>query len=78
MYGARDISSTSSFIIASVTERSIFHALHIHTAAKTLFLLIVGQNKSVGKVRKKSILLPSSTVKRLNGKSVQSSGFAYC
>ena len=35
MYGARDVSSTSLFVIASVTERSFFHALHIHNAAKS-------------------------------------------
>ena len=40
MYGARDISSMSSFVIASVTERSIFHALHIHTPAKSTISII--------------------------------------
>ena len=49
VYCARDARSTSLCVIASVTERSFFDALHANTAAK---LFIVGQNKCACKVKK--------------------------
>ena len=62
MYCARDTRPTSLFVIASVTERSLFDALHTNTAGKSDISIIIGNNKCACKVRKKSTLLLCSTV----------------
>ena len=49
MYYAHDNRSTSSFVIASVAERSFFDALHTNIVAKST---IVGQNKCACRVEK--------------------------
>ena len=57
MYYAHDNRSTSSFVIASIAERSFFGALHTNIVAKST---IVGQNKCACKVEKSTLLLCST------------------